>query len=194
MKKEKRSTIKCPKNCPPIRPGLFFLFLLTALFFISFSQPPSARAAHEGGGGGGGGHEGGAGHETVCFCHNVNHDPHTICTNDQGHIKGHTKHVNNGEDTLGECQNCEEGDVCCLNGDSEECHCGNGECDEGESCDSCQEDCGECPPPGTCDDGVCTEDDCKCEDNGDCGKDSETCKPSDPCDDGECTEADCECD
>ena len=42
-------------------------------------------------------------HEETCFCHNVNHNPHTICTDDQGWINGHLGHVNNGTDTLGEC-------------------------------------------------------------------------------------------
>jgi len=39
----------------------------------------------------------------VCFCHNVNHNPHTICTSNQGEINGHSGHVNNGSDTLGAC-------------------------------------------------------------------------------------------
>lgn len=44
----------------------------------------------------------------VCFCHNVTHHPHTICTSDEGLINGHMKHVN-GEvpgvvDTLGPCE------------------------------------------------------------------------------------------
>lgn len=43
-------------------------------------------------------------HIEVCFCHNVNHNPHTICTDDDGKINGHNNHVNNGEDYLGECE------------------------------------------------------------------------------------------
>jgi len=39
----------------------------------------------------------------VCFCHNVNHNPHTICTSVQGQINGHQNHVNNGEDIEGPC-------------------------------------------------------------------------------------------
>lgn len=39
----------------------------------------------------------------VCFCHNVNNNPHTICTSNQGQINGHNNHVNNGEDTQGQC-------------------------------------------------------------------------------------------
>ncbi len=42
-------------------------------------------------------------HETVCFCHNVNNNPHTICTDNQGEINGHQTHVNNGQDYVGEC-------------------------------------------------------------------------------------------
>ncbi|OGK55807.1 hypothetical protein A3J15_03855 [Candidatus Roizmanbacteria bacterium RIFCSPLOWO2_02_FULL_38_10] len=42
-------------------------------------------------------------HETVCFCHNVLHNPVTICTDDDGLIQGHTAHVQNGSDILGEC-------------------------------------------------------------------------------------------
>lgn len=41
--------------------------------------------------------------EQVCFCHNMLHNPHTICTSNQGQINGHTTHVNNGSDTLGAC-------------------------------------------------------------------------------------------
>ena len=43
-------------------------------------------------------------HVRVCFCHNVNHNPHTICTDDRGEIRGHSRHVRNGQDTLGRCE------------------------------------------------------------------------------------------
>lgn len=43
------------------------------------------------------------GHEEVCFCHNIPHNPHTICTDVNGLINGHTAHVGTGFDTLGEC-------------------------------------------------------------------------------------------
>ena len=43
-------------------------------------------------------------HQEVCFCHNVNQNPHTICTDDQGEIRGHRRHVRNGQDTFGECE------------------------------------------------------------------------------------------
>lgn len=39
----------------------------------------------------------------ACFCHNVNNNPHTVCTSNSGHIAGHTTHVNNGNDTFGAC-------------------------------------------------------------------------------------------
>lgn len=46
--------------------------------------------------------EGGATYQnqTVCFCHNVNNNPHAICTSNQGLINGHTGHVNNGADKV----------------------------------------------------------------------------------------------
>lgn len=43
------------------------------------------------------------GADNVCFCHNVNNNPITICTDDEGLINGHMSHVENGDDTLGEC-------------------------------------------------------------------------------------------
>lgn len=48
------------------------------------------------------------GQEKVCFCHNVNHNPHTICTANPALIQAHMDHVN-GEvpgvmDSLGECE------------------------------------------------------------------------------------------
>lgn len=41
--------------------------------------------------------------QNVCFCHNVNNNPHTICTSNQGLINGHLGHVNNGLDYVGAC-------------------------------------------------------------------------------------------
>lgn len=41
----------------------------------------------------------GEGHSPVTFCHNG----HTITTDDDGQIKGHLKHVDQGKDSLGEC-------------------------------------------------------------------------------------------
>lgn len=68
---------------------LFFLFLVF-LVLLSWTRWPRALATQNG-------------HEEVCFCHNVNHNPHTICTDNQGQINGHNGHVNNGTDTAGEC-------------------------------------------------------------------------------------------
>lgn len=42
-------------------------------------------------------------HIVVCFCHNIINNPHTICTDDDGLIQGHSAHVQNGFDSLGEC-------------------------------------------------------------------------------------------
>jgi len=45
--------------------------------------------------------------DKVCFCHNITHNPVTLCTSQQGLINGHMKHVNGEvpdvEDSLGEC-------------------------------------------------------------------------------------------
>lgn len=45
--------------------------------------------------------------DKVCFCHNVNHNPHTICTANQALINAHMAHVNGEnpgvEDSLGVC-------------------------------------------------------------------------------------------
>ncbi|KKQ67356.1 MAG: hypothetical protein US86_C0001G0283 [Candidatus Daviesbacteria bacterium GW2011_GWA2_38_24] len=39
----------------------------------------------------------------VCFCHNVDNNPHTVCTSDEGEINGHMSHVRLGLDTEGPC-------------------------------------------------------------------------------------------
>ena len=57
---------------------------------------------------------------TVCYCHNVNHHPHTVCTADRAFQQGHQNHVNNGIDALGECLPPA---------------CGNGVVERGEVCD-----------------------------------------------------------
>src|SRR5690348_270020 len=41
--------------------------------------------------------------QTVCFCHNLTHNPVTICTSNAGLINGHLAHVNSGTDSLGVC-------------------------------------------------------------------------------------------
>lgn len=65
---------------------LFLVLIAAALIFVGYFAVMGA-----------------SGKEQVCFCHNVNHNPHTICTDNQGQINGHMGHVNNGEDTLGSC-------------------------------------------------------------------------------------------
>ena len=46
--------------------------------------------------------------EKVCFCHNVNHDPHTVCTADEALIEAHMDHVYGEvpgvQDSLGTCE------------------------------------------------------------------------------------------
>jgi hypothetical protein len=82
--------------------------------------------------------------DKVCFCHNIPHHPHTICTADQALINGHDNHLDGTDDTEGECSNCAPDDTCCINGDSPGCECGNGKCDDNEDCSSCPIDCGQC--------------------------------------------------
>ncbi|GAB4509594.1 MAG: hypothetical protein Tsb0020_26210 [Haliangiales bacterium] len=62
--------------------------------------------------------------------------------------------------------------------------CGDGVCEPGEDCETCPEDCGECPPPPVCGDGVCEPgEDCETcpEDCGECGGEC----VHDLCDEGE---------
>lgn len=42
--------------------------------------------------------------ETVCFCHNLSNNPHTICTSNNALKVGHSLHVAQGNDSFGECQ------------------------------------------------------------------------------------------
>lgn len=48
------------------------------------------------------------GQEKVCFCHNITHNPHTICTANPALIQAHMDHVNGEvpgvEDSLGACE------------------------------------------------------------------------------------------
>lgn len=44
-------------------------------------------------------------HVRVCFCHNVENNPHTICTDNHALIRGHGRHVARGFDSLGVCEN-----------------------------------------------------------------------------------------
>ena len=61
--------------------------LIGAIAFLSSaSVSPKAKATVE-----------------VCFCHNINNNPETICTDNAGLINGHDGHVDSGMDTLGQC-------------------------------------------------------------------------------------------
>jgi len=40
----------------------------------------------------------------VCFCHNVNSEPQTVCTSDSETMSLHSQHVTGEIDTLGACQ------------------------------------------------------------------------------------------
>ncbi|HKX11728.1 MAG TPA: hypothetical protein VJP40_01155 [bacterium] len=61
--------------------------------------------------------------DRVCFCHNVNHNPVDICTDNNALIEGHGNHVEKGDDLFGRCDGC-----------------GNGELDDGEACDDGNDD------------------------------------------------------
>ncbi len=75
------------------------------------------------------------------------------------------------------------GDGSCNNGEncnscSKDCGncCGNGKCDNGENCSSCKKDCGKCCGNGKCDNG---------ENCGSCSKDCGDCCGNGKCDNGE---------
>jgi hypothetical protein len=69
------------------------IYLIPLLFvFFTLIQPVQAQGRPED-------------KETVCFCHNINNNPVTICTDNEGLINGHMGHVENGDDTLGICSN-----------------------------------------------------------------------------------------
>lgn len=42
--------------------------------------------------------------DQVCFCHNIQNNPVTVCTDNQGLINGHSGHVESGMDILGRCE------------------------------------------------------------------------------------------
>lgn len=42
--------------------------------------------------------------QTVCFCHNINNNPTTICTSNNALKVGHSLHVAQGNDSFGSCQ------------------------------------------------------------------------------------------
>ena len=62
------------------------LAVLFAGFFLALRFTPKAGATTE-----------------VCFCHNLEHNPITICTDNEGLINGHMGHVEEEKDSLGQC-------------------------------------------------------------------------------------------
>jgi len=83
--------------------------------------------------------------ESGSDCTQICHKPgtsaeHTICPNNQGVINGHLGHGDN----LGECES----------DDPEDPYCGDGNLDEGEDCETCPADAGECNDDPECGDGV----------------------------------------
>lgn len=41
--------------------------------------------------------------EEVCICHNVEHNPVTVCSDDDSYKEGHEKHLEKGKDSYGRC-------------------------------------------------------------------------------------------
>lgn len=134
--------------------------------------------------------------DRVCFCHNVNHNPVDICTDNNALIEGHGNHVEKGADHFGRCDGCgngvlDDGEACDdsnnQNGDgcNEDCGleaCGNGALDLDEGCDigsSAADTCDagtHCVAPGL-------EGECSCQENlPDCGDGN--IDPEEQCDDG----------
>jgi hypothetical protein len=123
--------------------------------------------------------------DKVCFCHNIPHHPHTICTADQGLINGHDNHLDGTDDTEGECSNCAPDDTCCINGDSPGCECGNGKCDDNEDCSSCPDDCGQCEGEH-CGNGKCEPD--RDENCSFCPQDCGECTTTECTDNSQCSD------
>ena len=44
-----------------------------------------------------------ASREQHCLCHNVAHNPHEVCSDDDSYKEGHQRHLDRGSDTLGHC-------------------------------------------------------------------------------------------
>ncbi len=113
------------------------LYLLVLFTCFAFANPP----AHATGG-----------QEKVCFCHNINHNPVTICTAKPALIQAHLDHVN-GEvpgvlDSLEECE--EEAPIIDCDETPETETQDNGEegCDAVETEDPCDDDLDQ-PDPDT---------------------------------------------
>lgn len=43
------------------------------------------------------------GNDMQCLCHNVQNNPHEVCSDDNSHIVGHQIHLDSGMDVLGAC-------------------------------------------------------------------------------------------
>lgn len=50
--------------------------------------------------------------ENICICHNVKHNPVTVCANRNSILEGHGRHLRDGKDTWGECEVPEVTDQC----------------------------------------------------------------------------------
>lgn len=90
---------------------------------------------------------------------------------------------------------CEDscGNPCTGGSCSPTCVCGDGVCDSscGETCDTCEADCGVCPPTCVCGDGTC---DSSCETCDSCPEDCGPCDVPDACvPTGTCTNCDDGC-
>lgn len=89
---EKRKTQKALRLAYRLAYGLGVASLVASMVIgLSVSTASSALAAP-------------AAQQEVCYCHNVNNNPVTICTNESGKKQGHDGHVNNGTDTIGACR------------------------------------------------------------------------------------------
>ena len=74
-----------------------------------------------------------------------------------------------------------EGNACVSN-QADSPYCGDGECNNGETCESCEDDCGKCETEPKCGDGECNNGE-TCEScEADCGK----CETEPKCGDGKC--------
>jgi hypothetical protein len=90
------------------------------------------------------------------------------------------------DDEDDEGSHCVALDRCRLDGPTE---CGDESCSGDETCESCEEDCGECPPDPECGDESCNGDE-TCES---CEEDCGECPPEPECGDDDCNgDEDCE--
>lgn len=109
-----------------------------------------------------------------CVCDPV--EDGTSCND--GNLCDGSNSCQDGECVDGNPVSCDDSNTCtddscnpetgtCTNADNNTCEpppgCGGGDCGEGETCDTCPADCGECP--GLCGNGICDPgEDCLCSD------------------------------